>query len=243
MPLLLEVNELYVFFSGSNVLQNINLKVDSGEIVGIVGPNGAGKTTLLRSISGLLNLDKKVSVKGSIKFLGKSIEQLPPYEVARLGLSVCLGKRVFRNLPVKSCLDIAGHFLEKDILEKKINFVYNLFPILKERSYQLAGTLSGGEQQMLAISMSLMMNPKLICLDEPSAGLSPSMKKSVLEKLREIANTEEVGLLVVEQDVRMTFSVCDRAYVLSGGRIVSEIEGDDLKDPEIQKKASLGLMI
>lgn len=238
----LELKGLTVSFGGSRVLHDISLNLEVGEVVGIVGPNGSGKTSLLKAISGLLNLDKKASVIGSIRFLGRSIEHLPPYEIARMGLSVCLGKRVFRNLSVKSCLYIAGHFLDKDAFEKSLQFVYEVFPVLKERSYQIAGTLSGGEQQMLAIGMSLMTNPRLLCLDEPSAGLSPIMKKNVFERLKDVAKRRDIALLISEQDVKTTFSICDRALSLSGGKIVAEIEGEDLKDPEIQKKASLGII-
>ncbi|MCS7144552.1 MAG: ABC transporter ATP-binding protein [Archaeoglobaceae archaeon] len=212
---MLEVKNLYASYGKGDVLRGINLRVGKREAVGIIGPNGAGKTTLLKAICGL------VESRGEIIFDGREISKLKTHERIRLGISISPeGRRIFKNLNVRDNLLITG--------KKDLNEVYEIFPKLKEREKQLAGTLSGGEQQMLAIARALMLNPKLLLLDEPSFGLAPVVVETVseaIDKIREL----DVSILVVEQNLSLIHEVTDRVYVLSGGELVAECASNELE--------------
>ncbi|HEY78220.1 MAG TPA: ABC transporter ATP-binding protein [Dehalococcoidia bacterium] len=234
---MLDINHLDTFYGKAQALWNISLSVDKGEIVALVGSNGAGKTTLLNTICGLLH-----PASGSISFLGERIDGLTPHAIVELGIShVPEGGRVFTSMTVRENLEMGAYtyhaWKRKD---ETIKQVYQVFPVLKERERQLARTLSGGEQQMLAVGRGLMSRPKLCLFDEPSYGLSPIL---VAEVFRVIKSLREQGItiLLVEQNVRQTLEVADRACVLENGRV--EVEGacDRLLTSDYVRKAYLGL--
>lgn len=234
---MLQVKDLNVFYGGIHALRDVSLEVCEGEIVSLIGANGAGKTTTLHAISSLLK-----AKSGSISFLNKELTELEANKIVRLGLAqVPEGRRIFKSLTVKENLQM-GAFSIKDSaanFEKARGEVYRHFSRLFERKRQLAGTLSGGEQQMLAIGRALMSRPKMLLLDEPSMGLSPLLVKEIFEIIREI-NKGGVTILLVEQNAKMALSVADRGYVLETGKIV--MQGDAktlLNDPQV-KKAYLG---
>jgi branched-chain amino acid transport system ATP-binding protein len=249
--LLLEVENLFVYYDTAMILNDVSVRVDTGELVSLVGPNGAGKTTLLRAITGLINWEKQVlkgvkggniRIHGKVTFDGERIEHLPPHEIARRGLVHCPERRrPFAEMTVADNLQ-AGGYLCRDKAEynRRLEVVYNLFPRLKDRARQIAGTLSGGEQQMLAIGRALMMQPKLLCIDEPSLGLAPQVKKNVFEQIREIQR-QGITLLLIEQDVNLAFSLATRNYILSHGRIVTEGNSEKLLADETIRKSFLGL--
>ncbi|MBI5896458.1 MAG: ABC transporter ATP-binding protein [Desulfobacterales bacterium] len=201
------------------IINDISLRVEEGELVSLVGPNGAGKSTTLRAITGLVTWersihrgsDEGVSMQGTVEFMGKRIERTPAHLIAKMGLIHCPERRrPFKEMSVLENLQ-AGAYLMKDKkeIEENLRHVYQLFPRLKERSHQISGTLSGGEQQMLAIGRALMSNPKLLCIDEPSTGLAPIMRAEVFRKIKEI---KEMGItvLLVEQEVSTVFKMTDR---------------------------------
>jgi branched-chain amino acid transport system ATP-binding protein len=248
--LLLKVENLSVHYDRAVILNDISLKIDKGELVSLVGPNGAGKTTLLRAISGMVNVEKKdlkfsgttVSLLGKITYQGERIDHLLSYQVARKGLIHCPERhRPFAGMTVIENLQ-AGAFLCRDKTEvkKRMEIVYDLFPILKERQSQMAGTLSGGEQQMLAIGRSFMLQPELLCIDEPSLGLAPQVKRIVFEKIREIQK-RGISILLIEQDVKLAFSISVRSYILSSGKIVAQGSSQDLLKDETIRTSYLGL--
>jgi branched-chain amino acid transport system ATP-binding protein len=234
---LLEVNNVDASYRELQVLWDVSFKVDEKELVAIVGSNGSGKTTLMRIISGVMH-----PTKGSIIFLGNRIDKLQPHKIVKMGISlVPEGRQLFPEMTVQENLELGAY--EKRAREKlkdSLEWVHQLFPILKERKNQLAGTLSGGEQQMLAIGRALMSRPKLLMLDEPSLGLMPIFVKTTfkaIEKLKE----EGVTTLLVEQNVRQSLELADRGYVLETGRIVLSNTGKKLLSDERVKKAYLGL--
>ncbi len=248
--MLLKVENLSVYYDRALILNHINLQVGHGELVGLVGPNGAGKTTLLRAVSGMINVEKKdlkfsgsmVRTLGKISFQGESIDSMLSYEIARKGLIHCPERhRPFAGMSVLDNL-MAGAFLcrDKREIKKRLDNVYSLFPRLKEREKQTSGTLSGGEQQMLAIGRSLMLKPILLCIDEPSLGLAPQVKRSVFENIREIQK-QGISILLVEQDVRQSFALSDRNYILSSGRIAAEGSSAKLLEDETVRTSYLGL--
>ncbi len=221
---MLRVEDLSAFYDKAQILRGINLKVDRGEVVAVLGPNGAGKTTLLRSICGL------VRTKGSIVFAGKEISNLKPHERIRLGISICPeGRRLFPNMTVEDNLKL-GALLEE--CDDRLRYVYSLFPKLKERRNQLVKTMSGGEQQMVAIGRALMSNPKLILLDEPSMGLAPIVVEKIAKALKRIKEDLGISILIVEQNISLAFEVADRAYVLVKGEIVKEGSIEEMQDLE-----------
>ncbi len=223
---MLRVEELCAFYDKSQVLRNVNVEVGRGEVVAVLGPNGAGKTTLLKAICGL------VKTEGRVIFLGKDISNLKPHERVRMGISVCPeGRRLFPNMTVEDNLKL-GALLED--CEERLNYVYGLFPKLKERRRQLVRTMSGGEQQMVAIGRALMSNPKLILLDEPSIGLAPIVVKKIAYALKRIKDELKVSILLVEQNINLAFEVADRAYVLSKGEIIREGTIEEIKE-DIEK--------
>jgi len=234
---LLSVNNITVYYGSALALKDVSLKVEEGEIVAVLGPNGAGKTTLLRSIFGLVKISK-----GSINFMGREIHKLPPYSIAKIGISLCPERRrLFPEMTVLENLEMGAYMRkDKDEIRKDLKRVFELFPILEERRNQKAGTLSGGEQQMLAIGRALMSRPKLLMLDEPSLGLSPIIKGRIFKSVEEIRN-EGITILLVEQDASSALRIADRAYILEVGRVALEGKSKDLVASEQVKKAYLGI--
>jgi branched-chain amino acid transport system ATP-binding protein len=248
---LLEVSNLTICYDKAMILNDISLHVKQGELVSLVGPNGAGKSTLLRAITGLVLWEKgikrgtrggDISFEGTVAFEGERIERVPAHEITRRGLIHCPERRrPFREMTVMENLH-AGSYLEKNKsqIQKNLESVHQLFPVLKARSKQISGTLSGGEQQMLAIARALMSRPKLLCIDEPSTGLAPILRAEVFEKISEIRNLG-ITILLVEQEVSTVFKMASRNYVLSSGKIIAEGTGEQLLRDEILRKTYLGL--
>lgn len=234
MSNILEVKNLNVSYGGIKAVKDISFTVETGEIVTLIGANGAGKSSTLRSIVGLVKPES-----GEITFGEKAIASLPTDRIVGEGITlVPEGRRVFSDLTVLENLKI-GAYMRKDSLEEDIKWVYDLFPRLKERSWQLAGTLSGGEQQMLAIGRALMSRPKLIMMDEPSLGLAPIIVQGVFEIIREI-NKQGMTILLVEQNANMALKAAHRAYVMETGRITLSGTGKELAENEEVKAAYLG---
>jgi branched-chain amino acid transport system ATP-binding protein len=233
---MLEINDLHVYYGGIHAIKGITMKVDEGKIISLIGANGAGKSTTLRTICGL-----KEATRGSIKYKGTELTKLDTSEIVRLGITmVPEGRRVFSNLTVYENL-LAGAYLrnDKEGIKKDLEYVFDLFPRLKERINQRAGTLSGGEQQMLAIGRALMSRPKLLLFDEPSLGLAPVIVKEVFKLIKRI-HSEGVTIFLVEQNAFEALKLADYAYVLETGRIVLEGTGKELLEDERVKKAYLG---
>ena len=233
---MLEVKDLHVSYGGIRALRGVNLEVPDGRIVTLIGANGAGKSTLLRTISGLVKAES-----GSITYDGKELLGMPINKILELGIAqVPEGRRVFTNLSVLENLKI-GAYLRKDKagIQKDIEWVYELFPRLQERSWQMAGPLSGGEQQMLAVGRALMSRPKLMMMDEPSLGLAPLVVKGIFEIIREI-NRQGVTVLLIEQNANMALKTADLAYVLETGEITLHGTGAELLTNEAVKRAYLG---
>jgi len=234
---MLRVSEIEVRYSGVPVIHNVSLEVGRGELVSVVGANGAGKSTLLKTVAGALHPSK-----GSILFEDREVSQLSTADIVRMGITYIPEARlIFGPLTVEENLEIGAYVLNDDEAEKRnLEYVYHLFPRLKERRLQQGGTLSGGEQQMLAIGRGLMSNPKLLMLDEPSLGLMP---KLVDEMLEAVAQLKEAGktILLVEQNVREALELSDRGYVLQTGHTIHQGTGKELLNTEVIKKAFLGL--
>jgi branched-chain amino acid transport system ATP-binding protein len=234
---MLQVADLRVSYDGVLAVSKVNLKVEQGKLVALVGGNGNGKSTTLRAIAGLNAADE-----GQIRFGDLNIERMPAYKRVSLGLSlVPEGRRLFSRLTVERNLEL-GAYTRKDMHEirSSIDHIYTLFPILKERRAQLAGTMSGGEQQMLAIGRGLMAKPKMLLLDEPSWGIAPKFITKVLDTIRMI-NEQGVSVLLVEQSLHKALAIADYGYVIQTGRIVMEGAGRDLLNNSDIKKAYLGL--
>ena len=237
--MLLEVKNLTVFYGTVEALNKVSLHVSEGEIVAMIGPNGAGKTTALRAISGLIKLDAPSS--GEIIFNGENIENLRTDLLVKKGMSlVPEGRRVFPSMTVLENLEM-GAFIRSDkkAIRESIERVFELFPVIKERRKQRAGTLSSGEQQMLAMGRALMLKPKLLLLDEPSLGLSPNYVETVFNKIKEI-NKNGTSILLVEQNARMALEYSNRGYVFEIGKILLEGESEDLLKDEHIRKSFLG---
>ena len=233
---MLKVNDLVVSYGGIEALKGISLEVPEGKIVTLIGANGAGKSTLLRSIIGLVKPDS-----GSITYSDKQLIGLNSQQIVENGITlVPEGRRVFPNLTVLENLQIGAYLRkDKDGIEKDIRWIYDLFPRLEERSWQMAGTLSGGEQQMLAVGRALMCRPKVLMMDEPSLGLAPLIIKDIFNIIQEI-NRQGMTILLIEQNANMALKIADIAYVLETGRITMTGSGRDLlENPEI-KAAYLG---
>ena len=233
---MLELEGVRAFYGPIEALKGISLSVKEGEVVSLLGANGAGKSTTLMAISGV----NKIGV-GNITYDGKRIDGLPPHEIVKLGLcQVPEGRRIFSRLTVRENLDM-GAFTIKDkaLAEKNLSEVYGLFPVLRERQSQHGGTLSGGEQQMLAIGRALMSSPKLLLLDEPSLGLAPIVVTKIFKIIKDI-NRRGVTVLLVEQNARAALNLADRAYVLETGRITLEGPAKELLENEKVRKAYLG---
>jgi branched-chain amino acid transport system ATP-binding protein len=249
---LLEVKNVTVRYDTATILDEASLTVEKGELVGLVGPNGAGKTTLLRSVAGLINWDREVLrgtknsdviFEGSIEFEGERIDKLSAFEIAKKGLQLCpqMG-RPFVEMTVKENL-LVGAYLCKDRKEvnESLARVHELFPRLKEREKQLAGTLSGGERQMLAVGRSLMRRPKLMLVDEPSSGLAPKIKDDLFKRVEEIYHELGVTILLAEQDISFAFALSKRNYVMSRGHIIAQGTAEELLKDETIRKTYLGL--
>ena len=233
---LLKVTDLVVSYGGIEALKGISFEVDEGQIVTLIGANGAGKSTTLRTISGLVP-----PKDGRIYFEGRDITDYNTQKIVETGIAmVPEGRRVFANLTVLENLRI-GAYLRKDkeVIAQDINYVYDLFPRLKERSWQLAGTLSGGEQQMLAVGRAVMTRPKLIMMDEPSLGLAPLVVKDIFKIIRTLKGTG-MTVLLIEQNANAALHACDYAYVMETGRITTSGTGEELLASEAIQEAYLG---
>jgi branched-chain amino acid transport system ATP-binding protein len=235
---LLRVERLNVFYGEFQVLVDVSFRVRRGEVVAILGANGAGKTTTLKTISGLIR-----PRSGRILWRGMDITNVPAYKRVEMGIShVPEGRGIFPYLTVYENLRVAAYTKRaRKYFEDSLEMVYSLFPILKERRNQLAGTLSGGEQQMLAIARALIQRPTLLMMDEPSLGLAPKLARTVIELAKKLRDEYGITILLVEQNVRLSLQVADRAYIMETGRIVKEGHPEELQRDPLVKKAYLGL--
>ena len=235
---MLELRNLRTFYGNIMALKDVSIKVSQGEIITLIGANGAGKTTALMSISGIVP-----PRSGEVFFLGRPVQHLRPEEIAAFGIAhVPEGRHIFPQMTVKENLAM-GAFLRHDRREiiKDLDYVHQLFPILAERRHQLGGTLSGGEQQMLAISRALMARPRLLLLDEPSLGLAPLLVKLILQVIRKINQEQGTTILLVEQNANMALKIAHRGYVMENGKIVMEGAADILLNNEDVMRAYLGV--
>jgi len=231
---MLKIKDLNINYGGINAVHDVSFEVEEGSIITLVGANGAGKSSILRSIAGVVT-----PKSGIIEFCGEDITGKSAEQVVKKGITlVPEGRRIFPDLTVLENIRI-GAYLRKDNLEDDINWVYDLFPRLKERSWQMAGTLSGGEQQMLAVARALMSRPKLMMMDEPSLGLAPLIVRDIFSIIKEI-NKNGVTILLIEQNANMALKTADRGYVLETGRVKIEGTGAELLANEEVKKAYLG---
>lgn len=233
---MLILKDLNVYYGAIHALKDVNLRIEEGEIVTLIGSNGAGKSTTLRAISGITKAES-----GEINYRGQDLLRISAPEIVKLGISQSPeGRRVFSNMSVLENLEL-GAYTRKDgeQLRKDFDFVFTLFPRLSERKEQLAGTLSGGEQQMLAIARALLSRPKLLLLDEPSLGLAPIIVKEIFSNIKEI-NASGTTILLVEQNANLALQAAHRAYILQTGRIVIEGDAKELMDNEEVKKSYLG---
>lgn len=234
---LLEVRDLHTFYGSIEALKGISLDVREGEIVALLGSNGAGKTTTLRTLTGL-----ERARSGSVQFVGREIAKLPAHQIVSLGFGhVPEGRRIFSNLSIEENLILGGYLLRREPakVRQRVNEVYETFPRLQERRGQLAGTLSGGEQQQLAIGRALMTDPRLLALDEPSMGLAPILVRTIFGIIRRIRE-RGTSILLVEQNAREALRIADRAYVLETGQVALEGPAAELaKDPRV-RSAYLG---
>ncbi|MBQ7660622.1 MAG: ABC transporter ATP-binding protein [Clostridia bacterium] len=231
---MLEIQDLSVAYGGIQAIKGISLSAKEGSIVTLIGSNGAGKSSTLRSIAGIVK-----AKTGQVLFGGENILGMSPDQIVKRGITlVPEGRRVFPNLSVVENLRI-GAYLRKDNIASDLEYVYSLFPRLKERSWQMAGTLSGGEQQMLAVGRALMARPKLIMMDEPSLGLAPLVVQGIFEIIRTI-NEDGITVLLIEQNANMALKVADYAYVMQTGEIIMEGSGAELLENEQVKEAYLG---
>ncbi len=237
MSKILEVKDLHYYYGEIHALKGISLDVEDGEIVTLIGANGAGKTTTLRALSGLLG---KIS-SGEIWFMGERIDNMKGHTIAAQGMAQCLeGRHVFANLTVRENLEM-GAYLRKDKagLKNDYDYVYDLFPRLLEREKQRAGTLSGGEQQMLAVGRALMQRPKILMMDEPSLGLAPLVIQDIFTTIKRI-NADGMPILLIEQNSNAALKVANRGYVIENGEIVLHDDAKALLNNEDVKKAYLG---
>jgi branched-chain amino acid transport system ATP-binding protein len=236
--LLLKVDKIKVFYDKALILKEVSLEAGHGEIIALIGPNGAGKTTTLKTIAGLLKTSS-----GAIYLENKRIDHEPPYVRASMGIIlVPEGRGLFPKMSVEENLEM-GAFLRKDVdeIRKDLEFVYSLFPVLRERRRQLAGTLSGGEQQMLAIAKGLMARPRILMLDEPSLGLAPKIVDHLIDVISQINREKKITILIAEQNVYAALSISERAYVLENGSIVMSGSSLELLENPVIKRSYLGL--
>ena len=233
---MLEIHDLQVYYGLIQAIKGVSFHVEEGEVIALIGANGAGKTTILHTITGLLS-----PKAGSVIFEGKDITKIPGHKIVSMGMAhVPEGRRVFANLSVYQNLKMGAYTRkDKQEIEETLKMVYKRFPRLEERKNQMAGTLSGGEQQMLAMGRALMSKPKIILMDEPSMGLSPIYVNEIFDIIQEVSKSGTTVLLV-EQNAKKALSIADRAYVLETGNIVSEGKAADLLEDDTIKKAYLG---
>lgn len=232
---MLKVNDINVYYGAIHAIKGVSFEVNDGEVVTLIGANGAGKSTTLNTVCGLLR-----SRTGSIEFLGQNLGAIPAHKIVEKGLAhVPEGRRVFLHMTVEENLEMGAYTQARSTIAPNLERVYEQFPRLKERRRQVAGTLSGGEQQMLAMGRGLMSNPKLLMLDEPSMGLAPILVEQIFDIIKQL-HKAGTTILLVEQNARMALSVADRGYVLETGKIVATGTGDELLRDEAVKKAYLG---
>ncbi len=235
---MLKLKNIHTYYGNIHALKGIDLEVSEGEVISLIGANGAGKSTTLMTISGIIP-----AKKGSVEFKEKDITDTPPDAIVKMGIcQVPEGRRIFPYLTVAENLDM-GAFLrnDKDEIKKDFDYVYNLFPILAERKNQAGGTLSGGEQQMLAISRALMSRPKVLLLDEPSLGLAPIIVKQIFNIIKKINTEQKTTIFIVEQNANLALKAAHRGYVMENGVITLTDTGENLLVNEDVKKAYLGI--
>ena len=233
--MLLSVNDIHVYYGAIHAVKGVSLEVNEGEVVTLIGANGAGKSTVLNTISGLLR-----AKSGTIDFMGTPINTMAPNKIVQLGLAQCPeGRRVFAHMTVEENLEMGAYTRPNSTIEGNLEHVYELFPRLKERRKQVGGTLSGGEQQMLAMGRALMSRPKLLMLDEPSMGLAPILVEQIFDIIREL-HAAGTTILLVGQNAQAALSVADRAYVLETGRVTISGTGKELMASDAVRKAYLG---
>ncbi|WFA08621.1 ABC transporter ATP-binding protein [Tissierella sp. Yu-01] len=233
---MLTINDLHVSYGGIKAIRGIDLKIEDGKIVTLIGANGAGKSSTLRAI---MNLVKKE--KGTIEYDGEDLTNLKTQDIVKKGIALSPeGRRIFPNLTVEENLILGAYTVkDKSAIQKQMDKMYDLFPRLKERTWQKAGTLSGGEQQMLAVARALMIKPKILMLDEPSLGLAPLLVKDIFDIIKQI-NQQGNTILLIEQNAKKSLEVADYGYVIETGSIVLEGEGQNLLNNEKVKEAYLG---
>ncbi len=232
---MLKVNDINVYYGAIHAIKGVSFQVSEGEVVTLIGANGAGKSTILNTVCGLLR-----SRTGSVEFLGKNLASLPAHKIVELGMAhVPEGRRIFQQMTVEENLEMGAYTQARSTIAPNLERVYQQFPRLKERRKQVAGTLSGGEQQMLAMGRGLMSSPRLLMLDEPSMGLAPILVEQIFEIIKQL-HQAGTTILLVEQNARMALSVADRGYVLETGKIVATGTGDELLHDEAVKRAYLG---
>ena len=235
MNTILKVEDIHVYYGSIHAIKGISFEVQEGEVVTLIGANGAGKSTTLNTIAGLLR-----SKTGSVSFLGEDLSKVQPHKVVERGLAlVPEGRRVFLQMSVQENLEMGAYTQGNAGIPKDLEMVFDLFPRLKERRRQVAGTLSGGEQQMLAMGRALMSHPKLLMLDEPSMGLAPILVEQIFDIIRSL-HKAGTTILLVEQNAQAALSVANRGYVLETGKIVTTVTGEELLESPAIKKAYLG---
>ena len=231
---MLKIDDMHVYYGAIHAIKGVSFEVKEGEIVALIGANGAGKSTILKTVSGLMH-----PRSGSISFCGQDIAHTDAYKLLRTGLAhVPEGRRIFLQMSVQENLEM-GAYINKEVSQKDLDMVFNYFPRLKERRKQIAGTLSGGEQQMLAMSRALMSRPKLMMLDEPSMGLAPILIDQIFEIIKQL-HKDGTTILLVEQNASKALEIADRAYVLETGKVILSGTGKELASSDEVKKAYLG---
>ena len=234
---MLQINNINFSYGEAQVLKNVSLQVKEGSITTLMGSNGAGKTTLMKLISGLLK-----PISGSIQFKDQDLTKLEPYEICKLGLlHVPEGRKIFTNMTVKENLEVGAFNSKRKEKMELMNEIFEIYPILRKRKSQKAGTLSGGEQQQLAIARSLMGKPELLLLDEPTLGLSPLLAGEVLETINHLARTEKITILLVSQEVEDALEITDYGYILNNGEIFAQGTREELLENEEIRNAYLGV--
>ena len=235
---MLEVEKVDVHYGDIQALWNITFRVSDGEIASLIGSNGAGKTTVLKTISGILR-----PTKGSVSIDGIRSDPIPAHEIVEMGVVLIPeGRRLFRDMTVFENLELGGYIARaRPLKNQNLKWIFEMFPVVENRIHQLAGTLSGGEQQMLAIARGLMSEPKLLLVDELSLGLAPLIVKNIYDTLKEINRSRKMTILVVEQNVRLALEISDRGYIIENGRIIGEGKGSDLLKSDQVKSAYLAI--
>jgi branched-chain amino acid transport system ATP-binding protein len=235
---MLEVEKVDVHYGDIQALWNISFRVSDGEIASLIGSNGAGKTTVLKTISGILR-----PTKGSVSIDSIRSDAIPAHEIVEMGVVLIPeGRKLFRDMTVFENLELGGYIARARPLKNQyLKWIFEMFPVVEKRMHQLAGTLSGGEQQMLAIARGLMSDPKLLLVDELSLGLAPLIVKNIYDTLKEINRSRKMTILVVEQNVRLALEISDRGYIIENGRIIGEGKGSDLLKSDQVKSAYLAI--